>query len=127
MGDTIVGTERPQGLLQRLMALEPKHDVVFTAIEQLKDETEIRQFFQEYVKYIEESGLEDSPIKDPKVVANMNIGYVLGYYEKAAGLWRKALPDAKHPVYGSNIPWNDPKKAVEASDKHIASLTPKQI
>lgn len=102
--------QAPENLLKKLQAKKPNRNVVFTAVEQLKDEAQIREFFQQYVEW-----LKSSVEQDPEAVARQNIGYVVGYYNKeTADRWMKVLPDVSHPIFGKNIPWGDPKMAYDA-------------
>ncbi len=80
-------------LLEKLQAEDPDREVVFIAIEKLKDEKQIKEFFQQYVESLTQG--------DPYELAKRNIGYVLGYYDqKTVNRWEKALPEAKHPLFG---------------------------
>ena len=104
------GPEAPQNLLQKLQAEKPDRNVAFTAIEQLKDEAQMREFFEQYVE-----SLKGAVEEDPEAVARQNIGYIVGYYDKeTADRWMKALPGVSHPVFGKDIPWGDAKRAYEA-------------
>ena len=93
------GPEAPKNLLQELQAENPERNVAFTAIEKLKDEAQIRKFFEQYVE-----SLKGSVEEDPEAVARQNIGYIVGYYDKkTADRWMKALPGVSHPVFGKDI------------------------
>ncbi len=96
-------------LLGKLKETDPKRNVLFTAIETLKEELEIELFYEEYVKYLRRHGNEN-----PEMVAKSNIGYALGYYDqKTADRWFKALPGISHPIFGKNIFSVAPEKAFE--------------
>ena len=104
------GSEVPQNLLQRLQAEKPDRNVAFTAIEQLKDEAQIREFFEQYIE-----SLKGAVEEDPEAVARQNIGYIVGYYDReTVDRWMKALPGVSRSVFGKDIPWNDAKRAYEA-------------
>jgi len=91
-------------LLERLEKASPGRNFVFTAIETLKTPTEIKQFYQEYVDYLRQHGASEDIRANPEAVANDNIGYVLGYYNKeTADKWFKVLPNVKHPIFGRDI------------------------
>ena len=103
------GPRTPKNLLEKLQAEKPGRNVAFTAIEQLKDEAQMREFFQQYVE-----SLKGAVEEDPEAVARQNIGYIVGYYDReTADRWMKALPGVSHPVFGKDIPWNDAKRAYE--------------
>lgn len=95
-----------KNLLRKMQSEEPDRNVVFVAIERIKDKNQIRTFFKQYVDFLGKS------VENPKEVAQSNIGYVLGYYSrKTADRWMEALPEAIHPIFGRDIPWNDSSKA----------------
>ncbi len=99
----------PKSLLERLQAEKPDGNVAFTAIEQLKDEAQIREFFEQYVELLK-GEIED----DPEAMARQNISFMVGYYDKeTADRWEKALPGVSHPVSGKDIPRSDTKRAYE--------------
>jgi len=90
-------------ILENLIKLNPKRNPLFTAIEELKKEDEIKQFYQEYIGYIKEEGDTDEVRKNAEQVANSNIGYVLGYYSnKTSRKWNKILENVSHPIFGKN-------------------------
>ena len=91
-------------VLEKLLKLAPKRNPVFTAIEELKKEKEIKQFYQEYICYLKEEG--DKEVREnAERVANSNIGYVLGYYSsKTFYKWNKILESISHPVFGKDYP-----------------------
>ena len=107
------GPRTPKNLLEKLQAEKPGRNDAFTAIEQLKDEAQMREFFQQYVE-----SLKGAVEEDPEAVARQNIGYIVGYYDReTADRWMKALPGVSHPVFGKDIPWNDAKRAYETKGK----------
>ena len=46
------GSEAPKNLLQELQAKNPDRNVAFTAIEELKDPEQMKQFFQQYLEWL---------------------------------------------------------------------------
>ena len=77
---------------QELDELEPSRNVVFTAIEKLKDAEAIQAFFQEYCDIVGQR------------MASKNVGYILGYYrDETIRRWFDALPTVYHPIFGRTI------------------------
>ena len=81
-------------LVKKMLEINPERNLVFTAIETLEDSEEIKQFHKEYREYMENEGYDNK-------VADSNIGYILGYYDKDT--WRLWYPllDIKHPIFGN--------------------------
>lgn len=80
-------------LIEKLQQKNRDRNVVFIAIEELNSNDEIKQFHSEYKQYMVDEGFDHK-------VADSNIGYVLGYYDKTTrDSWMKLL-DASHPVFG---------------------------
>ena len=80
-------------IVKKLQEMKPERNVVFTAIESLGSREEIKQFHQEYREYMVDEGFTHE-------VADSNIGYVLGYYEKdTRNSWNELL-DIVHPIFG---------------------------
>jgi len=52
-------SEMPKNLLQELQAKNPDRNVAFTAIEELKDPEQIKQFFQQYVEWLKKASQEN--------------------------------------------------------------------
>ena len=74
-------------IIERLRKAEPDRNVVFTAIDKLKTDQEIIEFYNEY--------------KETNQHADQNIGYILGYYEaKTVNRWFRLLDEIHHPVFG---------------------------
>ena len=102
-------------LLERFEKAEPGRNPVFTAVETLRDPTEMRQFYQEYVGYLRQHGDTENVRANPEAVANSNIGYIVGYYDKkTADIWFEALPDVSHPILGRDIFSVSPEDAFKA-------------
>ena len=111
------GPESSPNLLKKLQAENPDRNVSFIAIDQLKDEVQIREFFQQYVEM-----LRYPMNQDPEALARQNIGSILGYYDKeTANRWMKALPGVSHPVLGKDIPRTDVKRAYEIEAVDVSS------
>ena len=54
----------------------------------------------------------------PEAVVKRNIGFAVGYYDsKTADRWMSTISGVSHPVYGKDIPFNNPKRAREAGRK----------
>jgi len=97
-------------LLEQLRAKKPARNVVFTAIEELSAKKRIKQFYQEYVEACGEA------------VAQMNIGYILGYYPSStAKRWLDILPGVTHPIFGREIA-RGPNEAFAAGKKAFAEM-----
>ena len=94
-------------IIQRLRTEHPKLNPLFAAVENLKEPSEIKQFYREYVdwlssdsKYIEGVSKTAGRNYDPEIIANCNIRVVLG--GRTNPLWEKwmdALPEVKDHVY----------------------------
>lgn len=81
-------------IFEKMRKYNMDRDPVFTAIEKLKKPEEIREFFEGYVKDIEEEYLKVSlkKAKTSREVAKTNVMYILGYYGKEKNeRWHKAL------------------------------------
>jgi hypothetical protein len=87
-------------IISELIKKDPKRDFAFTAVEVIKDPTEIKAFLKEYEQWMLENG--DKSVKGREIeVARSNIGYILGYYDdKTAKLWYSTLNEVSHPVFG---------------------------
>lgn len=103
--------QKPESILERLKRLDPNRNVAFVAIEQLTDPEEMRQFMAEYIGLLSTS--DDEGVRENAAqVAGSNIGYVIGYYGKeTSDRWLNTLEGLSHPIFGRNIPYNDPNKA----------------
>lgn len=90
---------KTDNLLEKLQAQNPKRNVAFTAVDQLKEEDQIRLFFQQYIDFLRSNGVEE-----PESVAGINIGYVLGfgYSEETIARWR--MMPVSSPYFGIIIP-----------------------
>lgn len=102
--------EQSKSLLKRLQEKNPDRNVLSTAISDLKDESDLKKFFDQYVEWLK-GRVEESP----ESVALQNIGYAVGYYDQeTADRWMKALPGVSHPIFGDNIPFDEPEAAYQA-------------
>lgn len=77
-------------------AKEEGRNVAFEAVEHLKDPNEIRAFFRDYARYLEEN-LSDRYKETPPELAGVNINTVLRLIEspKATKLWYSAIEGLK--------------------------------
>ena len=102
-------------LIQKLEEAKPKRNVVFTAVETLTDPKQMRQFYDEYVAHLKQHGDSDQVRQNPESVANSNIGYIVGYYDKeTADRWMQAIPSVSHPIFGKDIFSVTPEQAFNA-------------
>jgi len=91
-------------LMEKLQEAKPDRNVVFTAVERLTDPTEMKQFYQEYVAYLRQHGDSEKVRANPESVANENIGYIVGYYDReTAERWMNTIPSVSHPIFGKNV------------------------
>ena len=80
-----------QSIFEKMESLGPERNPIFTAIEKLETDEDIKQFFSEYVT------------QHPDVAAQ-NVGYILGYYPSAIRTrWMTLLPEVYHPVFGRTV------------------------
>lgn len=102
-------------LVEKLQKERPNRNVLFTAIEKLTKPKDIKQFYGEYIEYLRTEGGDEETRNNPEKVANSNIGYALGYYsQETARRWMDLLESVSHPVFGRNIPYDDPTAAFQA-------------
>ncbi|MBR9705787.1 hypothetical protein GOV14_02010 [Candidatus Pacearchaeota archaeon] len=95
-----------ENLIQRLKKIDQNRNVLFTAIDTLKTEQEIKEFYKAYVGFLRDDTTDPKVKDDPAGVADQNIGYVLGYYNGDTAIrWLNALPGTYHPVFG-DVPIN---------------------
>ena len=104
-------------LYDEMQAKDPKRNPIFTAIDMLKTDDEIRQFVREYEEFLLANTNDEIRGKEVQV-ARDNVGYVLGYYSDGVmKQWYAALPSVAHPVFGSAFGRTKdmtPKEAFEA-------------
>jgi len=99
-------------VLEELKLKEPDRNIVFVAIDHLKDAEDIQQFYQEYCESITTE------------VANENIGYILGYYGKdTMRRWFEALPNVSHPFFGRRVDVS-PEEAFEMGKEFARTIKP---
>ena len=95
-----------QTILDRLQALAPGEDIIFAAIEQLREPDEIRQFRSEYEKSMcahAQNGETRQQIAD---ITNKDIGFVLGFYadqREIVSRWLRTLEEISHPEFGRSL------------------------
>ena len=81
--------EEPQSLLKQLRDKSPDRGLEASAVEELGDEAQIKEFFKEYTEDLKASGLED-----PEDIAKKNMAYIIRYFDKKIqNKWNKALPE----------------------------------
>lgn len=69
----------------------------------------------EYAQWLAENFEDEDVKKNPLATAGSNIGYIVGYYDKAiANRWFSAIEGLSHPIFGTNIPWNRPADSYES-------------
>jgi hypothetical protein len=79
-------------ILEALEKAEPEKNLVVTAIKTLQEENDIKQFYTEYIEY-----LEQNKVKDSKQLAIKNIGHVVGYFSpETINKWYKILPELEN-------------------------------
>jgi len=105
-----------ENLIQRLLKVNPKRNIVFIAIEELKTPEQIRTFYKEYVEYLRKEGDEEVR-NNAEEIANKNTGYVIVYVivyygEEISEKWKSILEQINHPVFGRKNPFKSP--AVES-------------
>ena len=102
-------------LMEKLKRAEPEYNVVFTAVKKLTDPTEMKQFYQEYVAHLRQNDSSAEVRANPESVANRNIGYIVGYYDKeTADRWMNTISSVSHPIFGKNIFSVAPEDAFKA-------------
>jgi len=84
-------------IIEKLKQKDPDKNFLFTAIESLHNDDEIREFREEYVTVMKESGTNERAKTAPKEVVDDNICIVLDKYfdETISDKWFEALPDLK--------------------------------
>lgn len=106
-------------IMERLFKSKPNRNAVFTAIEELEKEEEIKQFYQEYIEYLKEEGDTKEVRENAEGVANRNIGYILGYYDqKTSDKWNTILEKVYHPIFGKNIPFQEKPEKVSPGGRN---------
>ena len=102
-------------LIEKLKEAKPGQNVVFTAVETLKDPKEIKQFYSEYIDCLKKCGDSEEVRTNPEAVANRSIGYILGYYDKeTVDRWMNILPGVSHPIFGRDIFSVSPEDAYQS-------------
>jgi hypothetical protein len=89
-----------RNLYEEMRRNNPKRNPIFNAVDELDSKEDIGKFFNDYVDF-----LEDENETNPRDLAGMNLGYVLGYYSSTTfNKWAELLPEIKNPYFGRNIP-----------------------
>lgn len=67
-------------------------------IEDLKNPSDIKKFYEEYIEWLKEHGASEQTRNNPKEAVDLNIGHILGCYDKkTANLWYETLESIEHP------------------------------
>lgn len=99
MRKTATEGETGDSLMRRLQNFDRSKPVVFTAVSQLRDETQMRQFVAEYTEYL--CGRGD---QDPAKAALEDIGYWIGYLgDMVTERWVLAFPNIRTLPLGDGI------------------------
>jgi len=70
-------------LIEQLKKDMPEQHFLFAAVRTLKEKEEIVAFYLEYITLLKRTAVgPHAPENDPKLVADMNICYALGYLGK---------------------------------------------
>ena len=82
------------GLIQALQEVNAKKGVIFTAVENLVLEEDIKKFYSKYIDYISAHGTSSLAGINPEEAAGRNIAYALqGYHKDIARGWARAIPE----------------------------------
>jgi hypothetical protein len=94
-------------MFAKLLKIAPFRDIASTAVEHLKDPTEIQAFYREYIAWL---GTPPGAVSDPEASANTNIGFWIGAFNrKIADVWLDTLPDISHPEYDRDLIFSKPE------------------
>ena len=94
-------------LFEDMKKIDLERNPVFTAIERLEDESDIKQFLLDYEEYLIKN--TNNTIRGrERDVARDNIGYILGYYDdKIQKKWYCILSNVSHPIFGPSFGRSD--------------------
>jgi len=67
-------------LMEKMLEINPKRNEVFTALDELKSDYEIKKFYKEYISWMKVNGKTEEIRNNAKEVVDGNIRYILGYY-----------------------------------------------
>ena len=82
------------GLIQALQEVNSKRGIIFTAVENLVLEEDIKKFYSEYINYISAHGTSLLAGINPEEAASRNIAYALQCYPKdIVRYWARAIPE----------------------------------
>src|SRR3989344_3383164 len=104
-----------KNLYQRMVEVNTKRNPIFTAVETLTKPEEMRAFVKDCTEHYRQHGDTPEARQTSEAVVKSNIGYIVGYYDsETANRWMRTIDGVSHPVFGKNIPFNEPQKAYEA-------------
>lgn len=108
---------KSEPIITRLQAFDPECDFAFTALRELKDSTEIRQFMSEYSMWLSRSA-EEEVSRDPLRIAGENIGYIVGYCkDETIEIWKTALGEGlRNPILGDYNHLPDSNRALQVGE-----------
>jgi hypothetical protein len=90
-------------LFDKMQEIDTYRNPVFTAVEKLDSDSDIKQFVIDYTNYIIKERQDITP-EECSEIARSNIGYILGYYTPDIRTkWYALLPDVSHPIFGSQF------------------------
>jgi hypothetical protein len=97
-------------MYQKMVALNPNRNPVFTAIENLSKPDEMMDFVDSCATHYRNNGECSDVRENPEATLKNNIGYVVGYYDpKNTDRWMSTIRDVANPMYGKNIPFTEPE------------------
>lgn len=70
----------------------------------IKDKEDAKQYFEKYVKYLDDASKEEGNTIDAKAIAKSNLGYFAGYYDPETYKRVMNLFDTVHPFFGKEWP-----------------------
>jgi hypothetical protein len=92
-----------KNLFEKFQAENPERNVVFTAMEKIKDEAQMQEFFSQYVKFLKENGTIN-----PEAIAQMGLERASFHYDpETVEIWKKFLntiiiPPLEKPILPEN-------------------------
>lgn len=91
-------------LVEDMFKIKPKRNPIFTAVENLETPEKVKEFYADLIQWYKEQGWDknnpDTNGKSPEELAVHNVGYILGYYNRAdQDLWYGTL-QIGHPFFG---------------------------
>ena len=99
-------------MYQKMVELSPDKNPIFTGIAHLTEPREMQGFIDSCVAHYRQHGDSPEVRANPESVVKQNIGYVVGSHsQETAKRWMDTIDGVTHPIFGKNIPFNEPKKA----------------